>query len=274
MQSSTSVGVVVQGDICLYSDMRFHVSALDPGEAGVGIVDEQTVIFAQIDDVPEFDRIHVVPFSDTLPSAYGYDIFSDYVKPFFESHLLDRFSLGQTFVYNGVHFKVVAAEPRGPRRVGCATQVFHEGQLHPTVGNLLTPEQSRMLAGIPLGLQVWLLQTDMFGDGDLAERIIEAQGARSRAQRQGLSFSAVGQVTEEGIWSEGFRERLGHDQVQCVICLNDFEAADRVRRLPCDHVFHVACVDEWLGRDAHCPLCRTGLTPGRRSRRRPDRSRV
>jgi len=56
----------------------------------------------------------------------------------------------------------------------------------------------------------------------------------------------------------------------CTICQEDFvnsTAADvesavesdvEVRQLICGHLFHTACVDEWLTRhDFHCPLCRT-----------------
>lgn len=35
-------------------------------------------------------------------------------------------------------------------------------------------------------------------------------------------------------------------QTECAICLNDFVKGDRVRLLPCKHIFHMAEVDEWL----------------------------
>ena len=35
-------------------------------------------------------------------------------------------------------------------------------------------------------------------------------------------------------------------QTECAICLNDFERGDRVRVLPCKHIFHLDEVDEWL----------------------------
>ena len=35
-------------------------------------------------------------------------------------------------------------------------------------------------------------------------------------------------------------------QTECAICLNDFVKGDRVRVLPCKHIFHMEEVDEWL----------------------------
>lgn len=35
-------------------------------------------------------------------------------------------------------------------------------------------------------------------------------------------------------------------QTECAICLMDFCVGDRVRVLPCKHIFHLAEVDEWL----------------------------
>ena len=43
----------------------------------------------------------------------------------------------------------------------------------------------------------------------------------------------------------------------CVVCLEDFEAGDVVRALPCRHAFHADCIDQWLlTRRACCPVCK------------------
>ncbi|EJD38973.1 hypothetical protein AURDEDRAFT_91745 [Auricularia subglabra TFB-10046 SS5] len=50
-------------------------------------------------------------------------------------------------------------------------------------------------------------------------------------------------------------------QTQCAICLADFERGDRVRILPCRHVFHLDEVDEWLvSRKKLCPVCKADVT--------------
>jgi len=50
---------------------------------------------------------------------------------------------------------------------------------------------------------------------------------------------------------------------ECNVCLLAYEAGDRVRTLPCDHRFHVDCVDQWLGRSKACPVCKHDVVDGR-----------
>ncbi|KAH7280967.1 hypothetical protein KP509_36G022800 [Ceratopteris richardii] len=43
----------------------------------------------------------------------------------------------------------------------------------------------------------------------------------------------------------------------CPICISGFTAEDLVRVLPpCQHIFHVTCVDPWLSLRSSCPTCR------------------
>ena len=39
----------------------------------------------------------------------------------------------------------------------------------------------------------------------------------------------------------------------------EFEEDEDVRRLPCMHLFHVPCVDQWLGLNKRCPICRVDI---------------
>jgi hypothetical protein len=55
----------------------------------------------------------------------------------------------------------------------------------------------------------------------------------------------------------------------CVICLEHFVDGDRLRVLPCDHSFHVGCIDRWLSgshsfQDCYtsgCPTCKKRADP-------------
>lgn len=50
----------------------------------------------------------------------------------------------------------------------------------------------------------------------------------------------------------------GGPPAECAVCLCEVGVGEEVRELKCcDHVFHRACLDRWLGyRNATCPLCR------------------
>ncbi|CAN1339728.1 NEP1-interacting protein 1 [Linum perenne] len=46
--------------------------------------------------------------------------------------------------------------------------------------------------------------------------------------------------------------------LSCSICLQDFEQGELMRQVPsCGHYFHSDCLDNWLIRNASCPMCRT-----------------
>ena len=52
------------------------------------------------------------------------------------------------------------------------------------------------------------------------------------------------------------------DSPDCIVCFGPFQEGDKVRRLRCEHVFHAACVDQWLlGHQNKCPMCSTTVGP-------------
>ncbi|CAO1616709.1 unnamed protein product [Parajaminaea phylloscopi] len=57
------------------------------------------------------------------------------------------------------------------------------------------------------------------------------------------------------------QQRLFYSADECPICLCNFEEGEMVRLLPCQHLFHKTCVDEWLIKiKKFCPSCRRDIT--------------
>jgi len=49
---------------------------------------------------------------------------------------------------------------------------------------------------------------------------------------------------------------LPPDHRNCSICLEDFCVGEARKTLPCMHGFHKECVDQWLGTNGCCPICK------------------
>eukprot|EP00611_Tribonema_gayanum_P021750 TRINITY_DN4243_c0_g1_i1.p1 TRINITY_DN4243_c0_g1~~TRINITY_DN4243_c0_g1_i1.p1 ORF type:complete len:580 (+),score=90.01 TRINITY_DN4243_c0_g1_i1:127-1740(+) len=60
----------------------------------------------------------------------------------------------------------------------------------------------------------------------------------------------------------------------CAICLEPYIAQDRLRMLPCSHLFHVNCIDSWLRSSSPpaCPMCKQRVVPEEAAPPEPSRA--
>lgn len=228
-------------------DIYFQVEATEPG--GLGVLTTQTEIFANWDTTPEFERVHIIPFQDTLPSVYHYDLFEDYLRPYLEANKHKKFQVNELFMYHGVQFKMVACEPNQVCRIGRQTTVFDEGVLHPSLRNLLPPELLGQVSQLPVGLQMLLLNTERTAR-ELEDVLTHRRGM----------FPETIDALEAFRWPPPDTEASNqNNQNTCMICLCDFELTENCKRLPCRHVFHSDCIQEWLRRCTDCPICKDNV---------------
>ncbi|KNA04353.1 hypothetical protein SOVF_199770 [Spinacia oleracea] len=63
-------------------------------------------------------------------------------------------------------------------------------------------------------------------------------------------------------YSDVKQHRKGHVELECAVCLSEFQDPEALRLLPgCSHVFHPRCIDQWLATHVTCPICRLSLEP-------------
>lgn len=61
------------------------------------------------------------------------------------------------------------------------------------------------------------------------------------------------------IWE--IRENKRHDNNNnCVVCLSEFQIGEIISALPCCHVFHTECINNWLKNELSCPVCKFEVT--------------
>ena len=50
------------------------------------------------------------------------------------------------------------------------------------------------------------------------------------------------------------RDTLLTDGTKCGVCLQGFQTRQCLKTLPCQHPFHVSCIDNWLTSHSQCPV--------------------
>uniref|UniRef100_A0A8C3K4Z1 RING-type E3 ubiquitin transferase n=1 Tax=Calidris pygmaea TaxID=425635 RepID=A0A8C3K4Z1_9CHAR len=74
----------------------------------------------------------------------------------------------------------------------------------------------------------------------------------------GIIIKFLSRRLQEGKADQEDGEESDTDE-KCTICLSMLEDGEDVRRLPCMHLFHQVCVDQWLATSKKCPICRVDI---------------
>ncbi|ONK77378.1 uncharacterized protein A4U43_C02F5900 [Asparagus officinalis] len=143
---------------------------------------------------------------------------------------------------------------------------------HPTLCSNASPELNLYQAfifSVPVFFTFILLL--LFYVCYLRRRRASWQSMRMRASNLGgeISISSncgIKKEVREMLPVVVFKESFLIRETQCSVCLGDYQAEDRLQRIPfCGHTFHVDCIDHWLSTHTTCPLCRVSLLTSTKS---------
>ena len=81
------------------------------------------------------------------------------------------------------------------------------------------------------------------------EELLELEKKMGKVS-QGLSKEQIDQLL-----FETYNENNNKEDNICTICKNNFENGEKIRRLGCNHIFHMECIDHWLLEKKNCPIC-------------------
>jgi hypothetical protein len=54
-----------------------------------------------------------------------------------------------------------------------------------------------------------------------------------------------------------YKKEKYSENFQCIICMEEFNEKEKVKLLPCGHIFHPNCIKEWLMKQKSCPFCKS-----------------
>ena len=88
-------------------------------------------------------------------------------------------------------------------------------------------------------------------DADLLKRDLQRRGTRGAktSARQTL-------VSKRSQSSLTTAASLNEEEAMCTICSDTFERNEHMYVTPCNHAFHITCLDDWFKQASVCPICR------------------
>ncbi|XP_022891233.1 E3 ubiquitin-protein ligase SIRP1 isoform X3 [Olea europaea var. sylvestris] len=89
--------------------------------------------------------------------------------------------------------------------------------------------------------------------------VIEASGSGLDSLLRDMFLNKDGQPPASKASIEALRsvEIVGNENnEECVICLEEWEAGQMAKEMPCKHRFHGNCIKKWLEIHGSCPICR------------------
>ena len=235
------------GQYLYLNRQEYMIIASQPND---GVVTPSAQFYFEGEPILPIQQLTLLPYFEELPLQYRTlskevlteELVISYLMPYFQG--FKRLACqGQDILIDGVNFFVEASFP--PRGVTSeTTAIVYEGSFKSRVTQpefLILPRDGLMSPQLnDLNRQLFQLQLLMQGL-DMPEEQTNPSILQNLPTHELRSLPS------------------NPEAARCMICLNDYVIGDIVKTLPCFHMFHPDCVNEWLKRSKLCPLCKTSV---------------
>ncbi|XP_010422822.1 PREDICTED: probable E3 ubiquitin-protein ligase RHG1A [Camelina sativa] len=85
----------------------------------------------------------------------------------------------------------------------------------------------------------------------------DKMGTVSTALSEEALSRSLKQSIYQGTDETGAISLVKDDDIKCSICQEEYVDGDEVGTMPCQHMYHVSCVQQWLRMKNWCPICKT-----------------
>ena len=119
--------------------------------------------------------------------------------------------------------------------------------------NMMNPMRMNMFSGISGNQQRRMIPFSNFTFSEILDQLMNNLGNQEHPTDQQI----INELPETQIDDVS---KLDGEKKNCVICLEDFKNGDKAIVLPCIHLFHTPCIQNWLKTQNCCPICKFKLT--------------
>jgi len=80
-----------------------------------------------------------------------------------------------------------------------------------------------------------------------------------KMEQKVTSSAVIGSLPVHNYRTPSKKKEGDNDNTECSFCLSEFVEGEKVKTLPCFHIFHQTEIDKWLLEHTECPLCKTSV---------------
>ena len=285
-----------KGDITKINNNEFYIRNSDPE---CGRLTDHSEIHIENKDIGWINKIKIgviqstaIPEFNNINDKKGYEnyIIHEYFNPYFLSgnkkyiergdniqvEDLEFFILNCTPEYGYISHDTITSFKIGITKQRCLDKIKKsDNQL--AMGLLSFGNNSQHRSASPLRR---IGGRNGFNDRLFLELIDHAN------HRRNLNFDNVDSINEV-FYEESYNQQRNEDNIRnlptfvvdesylekiqrnkeecmkkCVICMEEFVIQDELKTLPCFHIYHKNCINEWLRNNMNCVICKTEISPG------------